>query len=131
MASLKRLHAPLAWVAGRWQREVLLTVDASGHWSEIAVQTPPPPDAERLAGPVIPSLVNAHSHAFQRAFVGLAERREAGEDDFWSWRDRMYALALRISPQQLRASHGPSSQEPVFRLHALQGVDGDRLRQVA
>lgn len=103
MASLKRLHAPLAWVAGRWQREVLLTVDASGHWSEIAVQTPPPPDAERLAGPVIPSLVNAHSHAFQRAFVGLAERREAGEDDFWSWRDRMYALALRISPQQLRA----------------------------
>lgn len=103
MASLKRLHAPLAWVAGRWQREVLLTVDASGHWSEISVQTPPPPDAERLAGPVIPSLVNAHSHAFQRAFVGLAERREAGEDDFWSWRDRMYALALRISPQQLRA----------------------------
>ncbi|MEL4419517.1 amidohydrolase family protein, partial [Shewanella algae] len=53
--------------------------------------------------PLIPSLVNAHSHAFQRAFVGLAERREAGQDDFWSWRDRMYALALRISPAQLRA----------------------------
>lgn len=103
MPSLKRLHAPLAWVDGRWQRDVLLSVDASGHWSEITVNMPAPPDAEALAGPVIPSLVNAHSHAFQRAFVGLAERREAGQDDFWSWRDRMYALALRISPRQLRA----------------------------
>ncbi|HEY9105720.1 MAG TPA: amidohydrolase family protein, partial [Roseateles sp.] len=103
MAALKTLHAPMGWVDGRWQRDVLLTVDADGRWAEITVNLPPPPDAERLAGPVIPSLVNAHSHTFQRAFVGLAERREAGQDDFWSWRDRMYALALRISPQQLRA----------------------------
>lgn len=103
---MKRLHAPMAWIDGRWQRDVLLTVDASGHWSEITVNLPAPADAEKLAGPVIPSLVNAHSHAFQRAFVGLAERREAGQDDFWSWRDRMYALALRISPQQLRAVAG-------------------------
>ncbi|WP_457424078.1 formimidoylglutamate deiminase [Roseateles sp. P5_E7] len=103
MPALKRLHTPLAWIHGGWQRDVLLTVDSSGHWAEITVNTVAPPDAELLAGPVIPSLVNAHSHAFQRAFVGLAERRETGQDDFWSWRDRMYALALRISPQQLRA----------------------------
>ena len=102
MPGLRRLHAPLAWVGGRWQRDVLLTVE-KGRWTEVAPNQPLPPDAEPLAGPLIPSLVNAHSHAFQRAFVGLAERREAGEDDFWSWRDRMYALALRISPQQLRA----------------------------
>lgn len=105
-APLKTLHAPMAWVDGRWQRDVLLTVDSTGHWSEITVNLPAPPHAERLAGPLIPSLVNAHSHAFQRAFVGLAERREAGHDDFWSWRDRMYALALRISPHQLRAVAG-------------------------
>ncbi|MFG6459625.1 formimidoylglutamate deiminase [Roseateles sp. BYS96W] len=103
MAALKTLHAPLAWVDGGWQRDVLLTVDGTGHWSEITVNRPAPPDAEKLGGPLIPSLVNAHSHAFQRAFVGLAERRDSGQDDFWSWRDRMYALALRISPQQLRA----------------------------
>jgi formimidoylglutamate deiminase len=52
---------------------------------------------------VIAPLVNGHSHAFQRAFVGLAERRESAHDDFWSWRERMYAVALRISPAQLRA----------------------------
>jgi formimidoylglutamate deiminase len=103
MPGVKRLHAPLAWADGRWQRNVLLTVDARGHWAEILPDQPVPADAEVLAGPLIPSLVNAHSHAFQRAFVGLAERRDAGQDDFWSWRDRMYALALRISPAQLRA----------------------------
>ena len=54
------------------------------------------------AGPLLPGLVNAHSHAFQRAFAGHAERREAASDDFWSWRDRMYRVALRLSPAQLR-----------------------------
>lgn len=102
MPGMKRLHAPLAWVDGRWQRDVLLSI-VNGRWAEVEPDRPQPPDAERLAGPLIPSLVDAHSHAFQRAFVGLAERREAGQDDFWSWRDRMYALALRISPAQLRA----------------------------
>ena len=103
MSGLKRLHAPLAWVDGRWQRDVLLEVDAAGCWGDIVAGQPAPEGAELLAGPLIPSLVNAHSHAFQRAFVGLAERREAGEDDFWGWRERMYALAQRISPEQLRA----------------------------
>ena len=56
-----------------------------------------------LPGPVLPGLVNAHSHAFQRAFAGLAERRNTDADDFWSWRDRMYGVALRITPAQLRA----------------------------
>jgi formimidoylglutamate deiminase len=48
-------------------------------------------------------LVNAHSHAFQRAMAGLAEQRGAQGDDFWSWRERMYAVALRISAAQLEA----------------------------
>jgi formimidoylglutamate deiminase len=48
-------------------------------------------------------MVNAHSHAFQRAFAGLSERRESDADDFWSWRDRMYGVALRITPEQMRA----------------------------
>lgn len=53
--------------------------------------------------PLLPGLVNAHSHAFQRAFAGLAERRDSEHDDFWSWRDRMYRVALAISPAQLKA----------------------------
>ena len=63
----------------------------------------PPAGAQVLAAPLLPALANAHSHAFQRAFAGAAERREAESDDFWSWRERMYAVASRITPAQLRA----------------------------
>lgn len=102
-AAPRSFFAELAWVDGRWQREVLLAVDAQGAWSQVLPGQACPPEAQRLPGPVLPSLVNAHSHAFQRAFAGLAERRESAHDDFWSWRDRMYGVALRITPAQLKA----------------------------
>ena len=96
------LWAPQAWVAGGWQRDVLLTIDAQGRWAGVQPGQSRPADARVLPGSALPGLVNAHSHAFQRAFAGLAERRSAAQDDFWSWRERMYGVALRISPEQLQ-----------------------------
>ena len=100
-----RFFAAQAWVAGAWARDVLLEIDAAGCWSSVQVHVPATArrDARVLAGPVLPGLVNAHSHAFQRAMAGLAEQRGAQGDDFWSWRERMYAVALRISAAQLEA----------------------------
>lgn len=96
--------APRAWLPHGWADGVLLQADARGHWSAVTPGVPAAPEgAQRLSGPVLPGLVNAHSHAFQRAFAGLAERREADADDFWGWRDRMYQVALRITPAQLQA----------------------------
>ena len=98
------LWAPQAWLPGGWQASVLLRIGADGHWAEVQPGVAIPPDGSQvLTGPLLPGLVNAHSHAFQRAFAGLAERRETEADDFWSWRERMYAVALRITPVQLRA----------------------------
>ena len=98
------LWAPQAWLPGGWQRGVLLEAGTDGRWREVRCGvSAPPPGAEVLQGPALPGLVNAHSHAFQRAFAGLAERREHEADDFWSWRDRMYRVALRITPAQMRA----------------------------
>jgi len=107
-ATGRTLWAPRAWLGGRWHAAVLLRIDARGHWAEIVPGiTAPPADAIGLDGPVLPGLVDAHSHAFQRAFAGLSERISAkvdgSADDFWSWRDRMYRVALRITPDQLRA----------------------------
>jgi len=108
-AEIRRFFAPQAWVQGAWTRDVLLSVDANGSWCGIQ---PHASLAERqgarmLSGPVLPGLVNAHSHAFQRAIAGLTERRgldgAAASDDFWSWRDRMYSVARRITPDQLEA----------------------------
>ena len=100
------LWAPRAWLADGWAERVLLGIGSDGCWSAIEADVAePPPHAQLLQGPVLPGLVDAHGHAFQRAFAGLAERREAGRehDDFWSWRERMYAVAQRITPAQLQA----------------------------
>jgi len=68
---------------------------------------PAPEDAEvvRLAGrAALPGLVNAHSHAFQRAIRGRTEHRSPGHetDDFWTWRQQMYQAAMRLSPEGVR-----------------------------
>jgi formimidoylglutamate deiminase len=59
--------------------------------------------AQALAGPILPGLVDAHGHAFQRAIAGLTERGDGAEDDFWRWRDRMYRVAHRVTPEQLES----------------------------
>lgn len=51
----------------------------------------------------LPGMPNLHSHAFQRAMAGLAERRGPGDDSFWTWRETMYGFASRIGPDELRA----------------------------
>ena len=53
---------PAAWIEGRWQPSVVLEVDAQGRWSRVAAGEAAPAEAERLAGPALPGLVDAHSH---------------------------------------------------------------------
>lgn len=60
-------------------------------------------DVELPGRLLLPAMVNAHSHAFQRAFRGHVQHRPAGRDDFWSWRDRMYAVANGLDPEGVEA----------------------------
>ena len=47
----------------------------------------------------MPGMVNAHSHSFQRAMRGLVETKHPKhQDNFWSWREMMYAIASKASP---------------------------------
>ena len=58
----------------------------------------------RLPGRLlVPGLVNAHSHAFQRAFRGQVQRTADGQDDFWSWRTAMYGVAGTLPPEGVHA----------------------------
>ena len=50
-----------------------------------------------------PGIANLHSHAFQRAMAGMAERQTDPEDSFWTWRETMYRFAARFDPDTLRA----------------------------
>ncbi len=53
----------------------------------------------------LPGFINAHSHAFQRALRGRVELRSKDhpDDDFWSWREAMYAIANRVSVDDVEA----------------------------
>lgn len=51
---------------------------------------------------LLPGLINAHSHAFQRVIRGRTEYRTANEkDSFWTWREMMYSAALRLTPEDV------------------------------
>ncbi|NMP16224.1 formimidoylglutamate deiminase [Thalassotalea sp. Y01] len=56
--------------------------------------------AEIATGPVIPGMVNCHSHAFQRGFAGFSEQGSEGNDSFWTWRNIMYQFLDAISSEQ-------------------------------
>lgn len=50
---------------------------------------------------VLPGLVTAHSHAFQRALRGQTQRTARETGTFWSWRDAMYAQAMSLTPESI------------------------------
>ena len=52
---------------------------------------------------VLPGIANLHSHAFQRAMAGLAERQASESDSFWTWREWMYRFASRLAPEDVHA----------------------------
>ncbi|TKB46764.1 formimidoylglutamate deiminase [Thalassotalea mangrovi] len=61
-----------------------------------------PADAVIANGPVIPGMVNCHSHAFQRGFAGFSEQGSESKDSFWTWRKIMYKFVDHISPEQAK-----------------------------
>ena len=95
------LFAADALLPSGWSRDVLL------EWDEHGTLTRVQPDAKRegtqAAGPLLPGMANVHSHAFQRAMAGLAEVRGHATDDFWTWREEMYRLVTRLTPEDVEA----------------------------
>jgi formimidoylglutamate deiminase len=86
-----------------------LVLDAYGARSGVGVtiedgrisKVGPVTEGLRLPGKALaPGFVNDHSHAFQRGLRGAVERIEPSRphDDFWTWRERMYALADGLTP---------------------------------
>lgn len=60
-------------------------------------------DTLHPASLTLPGIPNLHSHAFQRAMAGLAERQTHPEDSFWTWREIMYRFAARMDPDSTYA----------------------------
>jgi formimidoylglutamate deiminase len=84
------------WHPDGWQDGIRLDVDAHGH----IVRNP---RGGTTAQRVLPGIANLHSHAFQRAMAGMAERQSDPADSFWTWREAMYRFAGRFTPDALQA----------------------------
>lgn len=99
---MSKIFARKALLHKGWADNVRLAVRA-GKIQGIVVDAAPEP-SDCVVGIVIPGLCNAHSHAFQRSLAGRTEQRSAaGQDNFWTWRERMYDLAGRLNAESLTA----------------------------
>jgi formiminoglutamate deiminase len=97
-AAIRDLSVDQLWRADRWQVDATFGVTANGRLLDATGDT-----RESIGRWVLPGMPNLHSHAFQRAMAGLAERKGRSDDSFWSWRETMYAFAAAIGPDELKA----------------------------
>jgi len=107
----RRWLADLAWLPGQGVRRDVLIEAAGDRFTSVTPDTPgtsttpgtsitTPASSisfptDRLHGLTLPGFANAHSHAFHRA---LRATTQADRGTFWTWRERMYAVAARLDP---------------------------------
>ena len=95
---MKTLDAAMLWTPAGWQADAGFDLDDSGRIG--ATRTAEPSGS---ASWIVPGIANLHSHAFQRAMAGMAERQTNPADSFWTWRETMYRFAARFDPGSLYA----------------------------
>lgn len=106
MNDSRQFHADHVWQPQGWRDDVSLEIDDGRHLKGALLDVANAAfrvGTERLGRYVVPGMPNLHSHAFQRAMAGLAERRGPTGDSFWTWREAMYSYASRVGPDTLRA----------------------------
>jgi formiminoglutamate deiminase len=99
----RRWHAELAWLPGQGVRRDVLIEATGDRFSRVQAGVPGddvPWGTVRNPGLTLPGLANAHSHAFHRALRGITQ---AGQGTFWTWRERMYEVAGRLTPDSYLA----------------------------
>ncbi|HEY6046050.1 MAG TPA: formimidoylglutamate deiminase [Pyrinomonadaceae bacterium] len=94
----------LLYTAGKFSRGMALVCDAAGNIVNLAgVDELRDEKRMRLSGrAMLPGMINAHSHAFQRVLRGRTEYRTSNQaDSFWTWRELMYSAATRLTPEDI------------------------------
>jgi formiminoglutamate deiminase len=91
-----------AWLADGWQSDVAITIDQAGIITAVATGAGQG-GCDIVPGLAMPGLANLHSHGFQRAMAGLAERGNRPGEDFWSWRHVMYQVVNALDSDAIEA----------------------------
>lgn len=97
--NVRSVRAGLTWIEGAFEKNVRLSIRSDGtiesiDRSDALVDLDLPDEA------LLPGMINAHSHSFQRAMRGRTETFPAGRGSFWTWRETMYELVESIDEQQ-------------------------------
>ena len=96
-APAKYYFCDYAWLGGETVASAV-TLQVKGSTIEaVSAGGSRPEHATHLAGLTLPGFANTHSHAFHRALRGRAERARGS---FWTWRDLMYSVADRLTPDR-------------------------------
>ena len=102
--STKSWLPDLIYTDGRFQSDRALVCDG-GKIVEIVEATKAPEAIRLKRRALLPGMVNAHSHAFQRIIRGRTEHRsQHTTDSFWTWREQMYAAANSLGPEEIYAA---------------------------
>ncbi len=99
--AIASLFCRTALLPDGWQDDVRLEI-AEGLITRVQMGTSPRQD-DATCAIAVPGLANLHCHAFQRGLAGLAERRGASADSFWTWREVMYRFLDRMTPEDVQA----------------------------
>ncbi len=109
MTATQTLWARQALTGGGWRADVEIRIGADGCICSVQEDRRP---SGTCFDVLLPAPANLHSHAFQRALAGLAERRSSGRrDTFWSWRQVMYRFLDRLTPDDIEAITAQAQME--------------------
>jgi formimidoylglutamate deiminase len=100
-AAASVIAAELTWTGHRFESGVRVRV-RDGRIEAVG-DLPESPTLELPGRALLPGFVNAHSHAFQRGLRGLGERFPEAAGSFWTWREAMYGLVERATPDLVEA----------------------------
>lgn len=90
------IEAELTWMGARFERGIRVAID--GDRIVACADTDEAPRLLRRRA-LLPGMISAHSHAFQRALRGRGERFPSGSGSFWTWREAMYSLVESLDEQ--------------------------------
>lgn len=96
-----------------WAESVLFYVDDDGVIAGIVAGTEAGADAERLAGPVIPGLANAHCESALRAVAGRSAAFAAHSGAILPWRKSAARMLNALGPDEIEAVHAMAYLEMV------------------
>lgn len=108
------IEADWTWTGERFEPNVQVMIESDGVIHHVGILDASP--THRLKNhALLPGMINAHSHAFQRGLRGYGETFPEKSGSFWGWREAMYGLVEKMDADMLYAL---SHQAFVEMLHS-------------